>query len=166
MLTFLVIGSIGVVLLLVALIVGDLLDGALDVMGGGGLFSTEALAGFLGALGFGGAIVYGATGSTTLSVILGVVFGVALGALAGWVAHELRSDDDAGAVRSSDLIERTGQVIGEIPADGYGMVSLIVGGHITRVNARSSAAVPTGVTVVVVSVLSPTSVAVEPLFLP
>lgn len=165
MLTFLIIGGIGVVLLLVALIVGDLLEGAFDVVSGG-LFSTEALAGFLGALGFGGAIVYDVTGSTAISLILGVVFGVALGAATGWVAHKLRSDDAAAVVRSDDLVERTGQVIGEIPAEGYGVVSLTVGGHITRVNARSSAVVPSGTTVVVVSVLSPTAVAVEPLFLP
>ena len=51
MTVFLVVGAVGVLLLLVALVVGDVLDGALEGLSAG-FFSTEALAGFLGALGF------------------------------------------------------------------------------------------------------------------
>ena len=47
---FLVLGALGVLLLLVALVLGDVLDGALEGLSAG-YFSTEALAGFLGALG-------------------------------------------------------------------------------------------------------------------
>jgi len=46
------------------------------------------------------------------------------------------------------------------------VVSLSVGGHITRLNARSSVAVPAGTQVSVTQVISPTAVQVEPLFLP
>lgn len=163
---FVLVGILGVVLLVVALLIGDHLDGALESVGGGGLFSTEALAGFLGALGFGGAIAQEATGSTGLALVIGVVLGVLLGGLAGWVSSKLHTDDPRASVRTSDLLEKTATVLNPIPADGYGQVSLSVGGHVTRVNARSSAEVPAGTTVVVVSVLSPTSVQVEPLFLP
>lgn len=167
MTTFLVIGALGVVLLVVALLVGDFLDGALESLGGGGLFSTEALAGFLGALGFGGAIALDVTGSTALAWIVGLVLGVALGALAGWGAKKLHDHaGDGGATSTHDLVEQIGQVVSDIPADGYGVVSLSKAGHLVRLNARSSTPVPAGTTITVVSVLSPTAVQVEPLFLP
>ena len=54
MTAFLVVGALGVVLLLVALLLGDVLDGALEGLSAG-FFSTEAVAAFLGALGFGDA---------------------------------------------------------------------------------------------------------------
>lgn len=166
MTAFLIIGAAGVVLLLIALVVGDLVEGLVEGLGGGGLFSTEALAGFLGALGFGGAIALDLTDSSALAWIIGLLLGVALGALAGWASKKLHDHGDAGAASTHDLVEQIGQVVSDIPADGYGTVSLTKAGHITRLNARSSTPVPAGTTVTVVSVLSPTAVQVEPLFLP
>ncbi len=52
MTVFLAIGVVGIVLLLVALVAGDLLDGAFDALGGGEWFTGAALAGFLGGVGF------------------------------------------------------------------------------------------------------------------
>lgn len=166
MTTFLVVGVIGVLLLVVALVVGDLVDGLFESLGTGGLFSTEALAAFLGALGFGGAIALDVTGSTTLALVVGLVSGVALGGVAGWASKRLYDGAHSGATSTHDLVEQIGTVLSDIPAEGYGVVSLTTAGHLTRVNARSSAAVPAGTTVTVVSVLSPTAVQVEPLFLP
>jgi membrane protein implicated in regulation of membrane protease activity len=163
---FLLIGAVGVALLLVALVVGDLLEGVVEGLGGGGLFSTEALAGFLGALGFGGAITLGLTESSTLAWVVGVALGIGLGALAGWASKKLHEGDHTGATSTHDLVEQIGQVVSDIPAEGYGVVSLSKAGHLTRVNARSSTPVPAGTTVTVVSILSPTAVQVEPLFLP
>lgn len=67
-------------------------------------------------------------------------------------------------MRTSDLIEQTGKVLAPIPRDGLGVVSLSVGGHLTRVNATSDTPIPSGTEVVVVAVLSATKVAVVPLF--
>ncbi|MEI2712166.1 MAG: hypothetical protein V9G04_02450 [Nocardioides sp.] len=165
MTAFLIIGGVGVALLLIALIIGDHLDGALDAVSGG-LFSTEAVSAFIGAFGFAGAIAYDITDSMGLSVIIGLVLGVLLGAGAGWVSAQLRHGNDHATVRTNDLLERNGTVISEIPEGGFGTVSLSVAGQVTRLNAKSSAPVPAGTTVTIVSILSPTSVQVEPLFLP
>ena len=165
MTVFLVVGAFGVLLLLVALVVGDVLDGALEGLSAG-FFSTEALAGFLGALGFGGAIALATTGSTTLAVVVGLVLGVLLGWLAARASRFLHGDGEGDTVRTSDVLEKIGSVVSAIPEGGFGVVSLSVGGHITRLNARSSIAVPAGTQVSVTQVVSPTAVQVEPLFLP
>lgn len=165
MTVFLVVGAVGVLLLLVALVVGDVLDGALEGLSAG-FFSTEALAGFLGALGFGGAIALATTGSTTLAVVVGLVLGVLLGWLAARASKFLHGDGEGDTVRTTDVLEKIGSVVSAIPEGGFGVVSLSVGGHITRLNARSSIAVPAGTQVSVTQVISPTAVQVEPLFLP
>ncbi len=165
MTVFLVVGAVGVVLLLVALVVGDVLDGALEGLSAG-FFSTEALAGFLGALGFGGAIALETTGSTSLAVVIGLVLGVLLGALAARASRFLHGDGKGDTVRTADMVEKIGSVVSAIPEGGFGVVSISVGGHLTRLNARSSAAVPAGTQVSVTQVISPTAVQVEPLFLP
>ena len=165
MTVFLVLGALGVVLLLVALLIGDVLDGALEGLSAG-FFSTEALAGFLGALGFGGAIALEVTGSTSLAVVIGLVLGVLLGVAAARASRFLHGDGETDAVRTSDMVEKIGTVVSAIPEDGYGTVSISVAGHLTRLNARSSVAVPAGTQISVTQVISPTAVQVEPLFLP
>lgn len=165
MTVFLVVGAIGVALLLVALVLGDVLDGALEGLSAG-FFSTEALAGFLGALGFGGAIALSATGSTSVAVVIGLVLGVLLGWLAAKASSFLHGSGETDTVRTSDMVEKIGTVVSAIPDGGFGVVSITVGGHLTRLNARSSVAVPPGTQVSVTQVISPTAVQVEPLFLP
>ncbi len=165
MTVFLLLGALGVVLLVVALVLGDVLDGAFEGLSAG-FFSTEALAGFLGALGFGGAIALSVTGSTTLAVVIGLVLGVLLGAGAAKASSLLHGTGETDTVRTSDMVEKIGSVVSAIPADGFGVVSISVGGHITRLNARSSVPVEAGTQVSVTSVISPTAVHVEPLFLP
>lgn len=165
MTVFLVVGAIGVALLLVALVLGDVLDGALEGLSAG-FFSTEALAGFLGALGFGGAIALSATGSTSVAVVIGLVLGVLLGWLAAKASSFLHGSGETDTVRTSDMVEKIGTVVSAIPDGGFGIVSITVGGHLTRLNARSSVAVPPGTQVSVTQVISPTAVQVEPLFLP
>lgn len=164
MTVFLVLGALGVVLLLVALVLGDVLDGALEGLSAG-FFSTEALAGFLGALGFGGAIALSATGSTTAAVVIGLVLGVLLGLAAARASRFLRGNGETDTVRTSDMVEKIASVVSAIPEGGFGVVSVSVGGHITG-STRSSGPVPAGTQVSVTSVISPTAVHVEPLFLP
>ena len=56
MTTFFIIGGVGVALVLVTLVVGDLLDGVLHLDAlDSDLFSISSLAAFIGAFGFGGA---------------------------------------------------------------------------------------------------------------
>ena len=165
MTVFLVVGAVGVVLLLVALVVGYIFDGAFEGLSAG-FFSTEALAGFLGALGFGGAITLSVTGSTSIAVIVGLVLGVLLGWSAARASAFLHGTGETDTVRTSDMVEKIGNVVSAIPESGFGVVSITVGGHLTRLNARSSVVVPAGTQVSVTQVISPTAVQVEPLFLP
>src|SRR5262245_1887007 len=74
--TFLLIGGIGVALLAVSLFVGDVLHfGHPDA---DGPFSVPSIAGFVGAFGFGGAIVAAVTGGGLLSLVVGLIAGVAI----------------------------------------------------------------------------------------
>ena len=160
MIAFLIIGGVGIVLLLISLIVGDVLDGAFDF--GGDLFSGAALAGFLGAFGFVGALTLGGTGSTMIAIIVGIVSGLVIGALVGWISLRLKQGGDESNVRTTELTGRTGTVIIAIPQDGYGEVSVVASGHITKLNARASEPITAGTPVTVTAVLSATSVMVEP----
>lgn len=159
MIAFLLIGAVGIVLLLVSLIVGDLLDGLLDF--GGDLFSGAALAGFLGAFGFAGALVYDQSDNMGLSIGLGLVAGVVAGAGAGWASYQLKQGGDEANVRTGDLTGSNGTVISDIPAQGYGEVSIVASGHITKLNARAPEALAAGTPITITAVLSATSVLVE-----
>lgn len=162
MLAFLIIGGIGIVLLLIAVIVGDVLGGALDSLGAGTDWLSGAVAGFLGAFGFGGALALGATGSMAVAVLVGVVAGAGFGALAAWGTRQLQRGGDEGTVRSSALVGLTGTVVSDIPTQGYGQISVVVAGHLTKLNARCPEPLPAGHAVIVDAVLSPTSVSVVP----
>jgi membrane protein implicated in regulation of membrane protease activity len=159
-LAFLVIGAAGILLLLLSLVVGDLLDGLLDF--GGDLFSGAALAGFLGAFGFGGAIAYDVDGNLTVAMLVGLAAGLVVGAGAGWVSLQLKKGGDESNVRTGDLTGQDAVVVSAIPDDGFGEVSIVVAGHITKLNARSSTARPAGTPVIITTILSATSVLVEP----
>lgn len=164
MIVFLAIGVIGIVLLLVALFVGDHLDGALDALGGGDWFTGAALAGFLGGVGFVGAAALTLTDNPWLAAIAGLIAGVALGLAVGAVTVRLKDSGSGTTPTSQSLTGLTGTVVGDIPADGYGTVSVVNTGHLTRLNARAGMPLPSGTQVTVVEVLSPTSVKVIPTY--
>lgn len=160
MLTFLVIGGIGVALLVISLVLGDLLDGLLDF--GPDFLSGAAIAGFLGALGFVGAVVQDQTGNVSLAVGIGALAGLVVGAGVGWLSVQLSRGGDEANVRTGDLTGHAATVVSAIPVDGYGEVTLTVAGHITRLNARSAGELPAGTPVTITAVLSPTAVQVGP----
>lgn len=160
MITFLLIGAFGIGLLVISLIVGDLLDGLLDF--GGDFFSGAALAGFLGAFGFAGALTLDQSDSMGISIGVGIAAGLVVGAGAGWASYQLKKGGDESNVRTGDLSGSAATVISAIPAEGYGEVSIVAAGHITKLNARSSAPLSAGTPVTITAVLSATSVLVEP----
>ena len=163
MTTFLVIGGVGVALLLISVVVGDFVHGVFEGLGTD-LFSGVALAGLLGAFGFVGALVYGGTGENlTLAIVCGLVAGLAVGAAVGWLSLKLHRGGDESNVRTADLAWKNGTIISAIPADGYGEVSVVAAGHITKLNARSSTPLPAGTPITITAVLSPTAVMVESL---
>ncbi|WP_110205058.1 hypothetical protein [Nocardioides daejeonensis] len=159
MITFLLIGAVGIGLLVISLVVGDLLDGLLDF--GGDLFSGAALAGFLGAFGFGGALAYSVSDRLWVGIVVGVVAGLVIGAGAGWASYQLKQGGDEANVRTGDLAGMSGTVISAIPAEGYGEVSVVAAGNITKLNARATEPLAAGTPITIQAVLSATSVLVE-----
>jgi membrane protein implicated in regulation of membrane protease activity len=156
---FLIIGVLGIALLVLTSVV----DGVLDLFDSDGLLSGPALATFLAAFGFGGAIAVYAGASGVVAVGAGIASG---GALAGVVAAAMSSlmkmRTDATPA-SSDLPGRNGTVITTVPPGGLGEVSVAIGGQPVKLSARAvgDEPLPAGTAIVVTAALSPTSVIVE-----
>lgn len=161
---FLVIGAVGAGLLLVAMVLGDLLDGLLHFDDfGGDFFSFAGLAGFVGALGFTAAIVLSLVENLPLAIGLGVVVGLAVGALATWLTVRLKdaTRDSDSTVRSHHLVGAVGRVIHPIPEGGFGQIRVSIHGHPTMLNAKADEPIAAGRLIEVTAVLSPTSVKVR-----
>ena len=163
--TFLVIGGLGVLVLAASLLIGDIVHfGHPDA---DGPFSLPAIAGFIGAFGFGGAIASALTGGGPMIALLaGIVVGLAAAIPTAWLAVRLsraasRMRTDATPTRS-DLVGRLGVVVTAIPVSGYGEVRVSIGGQPVKLNARSDRPVSLGARVFVIEAPSDTSVVVEP----
>ncbi|MCY7400826.1 MAG: NfeD family protein [Nocardioides sp.] len=162
MTAFMVVGVVGLALLLVSLVVGDLFDGALDALAGDA-FSSAVIGAFIAATGFGAAAVQGAVG-TAIALPIGLVTGAAFAWFAWWLTRLLRDGSSDATLTTDDTIGRDGRVITQIPADGLGVVEILVGGHTVRLNARAEQSIEPGTPVHVTSVLTPTSVTVAPMW--
>jgi len=161
--TFLLIGGIGVALLAVSLLLGDVLHiGHPDA---DGPFSVPAVAGFVGAFGFGGAIAAELTGGGPAALVAGLVAGIVVAIPAAYgtialarAAANMRTD---ATPNRTDLVGRLGVIVTAIPDQGYGEVRVSIGGQPVKLNARSDKALPLGARVFVVEAPSDTSVVVE-----
>lgn len=163
-LVFLIIGGLGVAMLALGLLGAEFLHFGHPDMDGP--VSLEAVAGFVGAFGFAGAIANELLGSRTPGLIA-VAAGVGLLAAlpTGWLAMRLARaardmPTDATPTRA-DLVGALGVVVTPIPAGGYGEVRVRIGGQPVKLNARSDKPVPLGAQVFVVEAPSDTSVLVE-----
>lgn len=164
MTALLIIGAVGVGLLLLALVLGDFLDGVFDGLDfdGGGLLSTEVVGAFLGAFGFGGAMLESTNAVTfPLAVAGGVVAGLLGAGIALFIVRTfLRMPTDA-TPRSIDLNGKLGRVVTRIPDGGLGEITVSHHGHRVKLSARSEQPIASGADVVIIDVLSPTSVLVS-----
>ena len=158
---FLAIGGIGLALLLVSLLVGEI-GGHADLLGAGDYLSLAALSGFLAAFGLAGSLVVAAGSGAAIGSAAGMVAGVGVGAAAGWFTRLLKRQQSAPAPGSGAMVGLDATVVSPLPSRGYGEVTLVLAGQPTKVNARSLEPLPVGALVTVVAVLSPTSVQVEP----
>ena len=161
MTVFLVLGVVGLVVLGLSLLLGDLFGGALDALAGD-VFSSAVLGGFVSALGFGGAISASLGAPTWLAVGVGVVVGAGVGWFAAWLTRLVRSGGSDATVSTEDTVGRDAKVVTGIPENGFGIVRVQVGGHSLQLNARADRPVDPGTEVYVTGVLSPTAVAVAP----
>ncbi|GAA1803192.1 hypothetical protein GCM10009682_26290 [Luedemannella flava] len=164
--TFLVIGGVGVAVLAISLFVGDVLHfGHPDL---DGPFSVPAVAGFVGAFGFAGAIAADLVGGS-VGTLGGVLAAIVIGTLAAiptaWLAIRFaraasRMRTDATPTQA-DLVGRLGVVVTPINPGGYGEVRVQLGGQPVKLNARADRPLPLGAQVFVVETISDTSVVVE-----
>ncbi|MEU7229351.1 hypothetical protein [Streptomyces chrestomyceticus] len=161
---FLGLGIVGIVVLTLSLVFGNILEGLLG-LGGllDGWLSLPVVAGFVSMLGFTGVIVLGTSdaGAGAASAI-GTVTGAAAGWLTWKLSRALIRDQTAATPRGSDLIGATGPVITAIPAEGYGEVLVRVAGQPVKLAAKSTMPVMRGTEIWVEAALSSTSVAVRP----
>ena len=164
-LTFLVIGGVGVALLLVALLVGEVADfGHPDA---DGPFSLPAIAAFVGGAGFVGAIP-AALLPDALPTVLRVVISAAVGVLGAlplaWGALRMSAAlmhmSTDRTITQSDVLGATGTVVTAIPAAGYGEVRLHLAGQWIKYAARADAPIPAGTPNFVTDTPSATSVEV------
>lgn len=164
MTAFLVVGFVGVGLIAVALLFGDLLDGAiesLDLDASGGLFSLPVIGSFLAAFGFGGALlVSGFELPLGAAALGGGAAGIAMGGVALGVTRALLNMPTDATPRTQDLVGSLGTVVTRIPDGGLGEVTVAQAGQRVKLSARATSAIASGTTVVVVDVTSPTSVIV------
>ncbi len=160
---FLVIGVIGLVLLVVSLVAGDFFDGALDAFAGDA-FSTAVIGAFVAATGFGGATAQALGAPTALAVPVGLAAGAVFAWFAAWLTRLIRDGGSDSTPTVDDTIGRSGRVVTAVPADGFGVVDVLVGGHPFRLNARADQPIGPGTEIHVTSVLSPTAVTVAPVW--
>jgi membrane protein implicated in regulation of membrane protease activity len=160
---FLVIGGIGVAVLAVSLLVGDLLG--LGHPDADGPFSLPAVAGFIGAFGFAGAIADTLVPGQVTGLIAALVVGTLAAVPTAWLtvrlsrwAMNMRTDPTP---TSADLVGTLGVVVTQIPVDGYGEVRVTLAGQPVKLNAKADHPLLRGARVFVVSAPSATSVVVE-----
>jgi membrane protein implicated in regulation of membrane protease activity len=131
-------------------------------------FTLPVTSGFVGGLGFAGAIAIEVTHRTGAgAVLVGCLAGVPAGGLLGWGAHRFVAavaDMPTDATpESAGLVGATGVVVSEIPAGGLGQVRLSYAGQPMKFNARADGPLALGVRVLVIAVPTPSSVLVTPL---
>lgn len=148
----------------VLLVVGIVADGFLDALPVGDDGTIVPAAGaFAAAFGIVGLVAGSLSGgNAAVAVLAGLVGGLALAVLAARLvrgAMRLRTD---ATPASSDLLGRFGRVVTPIDGDAAGEVLVQLSGQRLKLFARSGGRVPVGTDVVVVEVLSPSSVLVEP----
>ena len=162
---FAVIGSIGLLIVVGSLILGDLLEGvfeSLDIDVGGGMFSTPVIGSFVAAFGFGAVLVRTSSDAGPgLAAAGGALGGVVMASIALWITRSLMHMSTDESVRTEDVIGKPATVVSAIPAGGLGEISLVHLGQRMKFSARADTAIPYGGEVVVVAVTSSSSVIVE-----
>ncbi len=163
---FIVIGTVGLAIVLLTLILGEVLDGlfgAFDIDAGGGVFSAPVIGSFLAAFGFGAALIMFATGvNATIGALGGLASGGVVGGFALLMMRSLMSMPTDETVTTRGLEGATAIVITPIPQDGYGEGTIRHHGEQRKYNAQAAEALPVGSRVEVTAVISASAVIVAP----
>ena len=160
-LALLAVGGVGLVVLLLAFVLGDA-----DVGDADGPFSVPAIAAFVGGIGFGGAAVTALLPdlpravTVLIALVGGLVVALPLAAGAVRLSAALRDMPTEPTLTRDRLLGAQGVVVSGVPAGGLGEVRLSVAGQQLKYHARSDVALPTGTPVYVVDTPTETSVQV------
>ena len=160
----LVLGGLGLAVVLAGLLLGELLDGAVDAVVPGELAPgvTPALGAAVSAFGFGGALALrSADLPTALALSLAAVGALAVGGVAYALSRAVVGEP-VPPPTGHDLYGVFGSLVTPVPAGGYGEASFVVHGTRRKLSARSEVPLPAGTRVYVLDVLSATSVLVTP----
>lgn len=164
MTVLLVLGSLGLLVVVAGVFLGELLDGAVDGLLPGDLGPgvTAAAGAGLAAFGFGTALALRTDGLPSgVAYALGTGGAVGVGAVS-FLASRALIGPASRPSRSSDLYGVFGTVVSDIPAGGLGEVALVHGGSRLKLAARADAPLAAGTSVYVLEILSETAVVVAP----
>jgi hypothetical protein len=159
-----VLGVLGLVVVCAGLLLGDLLDGAVDVVVPGDVAPgvTPAVGAAVSAFGFGGALALrGADLAPPLALALAAAGALAVGGVAFALARAVVGEPSA-APSGTDLYGVFGSLVTPVPANGYGEMTVVVHGTRRKLAARAEQPLSAGTPVYVLEVLSETSVLVAP----
>jgi hypothetical protein len=143
MITFLAIGGVGLLFLLVSLLVGDVFeamgfDFGLDASHDFGVFDSRVIAVFLTAFGgfgvIGAALGYGAFAGS----LFGLLGGAGFGAVVFYFGKLLYNQQSSSSVSAENLIGRTAQVVVGIEPGGLGQISCRIGEERVEKLARTT----------------------------
>jgi hypothetical protein len=157
-------GTLGLLVVVLGLVFGELLDGAVEGLLPGDVAPglTTALAAALSAFGFGAALALrGSSLPTSAALGLGAVGAVAVG-VAAFLLSRAVIGREVAAPSGDALYGVFGALVTPVPKDGYGEVSVVVHGTRRKLSARAEQPLPAGASVYVLEVLSETSVLVAP----
>lgn len=162
---FLIIGGVGVAVLLLALLGTGIVH--LGFPGVDGPVTVETAAGFVGTLGFAGAVVSELMGAETVPEILaaggiGALAAIPVGILVLRFSRAAENMPTDATPNRDHLVGALGVVVTPVPTTGYGEVRVNLGGHPVKLNAKADQPIPAGAQIFVVQALSETSVQVEP----
>lgn len=162
---FLVIGAVGLLVVILSLVLGDIFDtvfDAFDLDAGGGILSAPVVGSFLASFGFGAALImYSTNAGAAMGALGGLVSGLAVGGVALGIMRSLINMPTDASMDTGDLVGVAGTVITRIPDEGLGEVTVRHLGQLHKLSARSEEALPAGTSVVVTAVLSSSSVMVR-----
>jgi membrane protein implicated in regulation of membrane protease activity len=140
--TFLIIGGVGFLFLLISLVVGDIFDAfgmdfGLDASHDFGIFDSRVISVFLVAFGGFGTIGVQAGFGAVMSSLCGLLGGVVFAALVFFFGKFLYGQQSTSSVSTEDLIGRTAQVIVNIKPDQLGQISCRIGDEKVEKLARA-----------------------------
>ncbi|MDJ0767217.1 MAG: NfeD family protein [Ilumatobacter sp.] len=156
---FIVIGVVGAVLLLSSLLFDDLIDGLVPDLD---FISGPVIGAFLAAFGlFGWFVGSGLEAPLLLAGVVAIGGGIVFGAFTFRLTMALINQPTDATPTTASLVGASGKVVTPVRADSIGEVLVLLGGASTKYTATADTDLPTGASVVVIAVESPTKVRVQ-----